>query len=242
MIYLVFGLALLAAFLLIGRALTRVPAAQIAQHARLGGLVVLMGLAGLLMLTGRFGAMSNVFALANYALRNNSMFRGRPDGFDDIDRAGRSGGPQITTRYLHMTLDPGSGSVDGTFTTGPWKGRALRDCSQDELVTALNAVSDDAESVKLLEAYLDRTFAGWREDHDQRANGGGTGTANAGGMAENEAYEILGLEPGADAQAVRAAHRRLMASVHPDRGGSTYLAAKINLAKEVLLKLHGSYS
>ncbi len=242
MIYLVFGLALLALFLLAGRALTRVPAAKIAQHARFGGIALLVGLAGLLLLTGRFGAMGQVFALANHALRNRAMFRGRPPGFDDVDGfAGQrtADGPEIRTKYLQMKLDEGTGQIDGSFVEGPWKGRALNSCSREELTTALGAMADDGESVRLLEAYLDRTFAGWREHHEQGSADRSAGPANAGGMGEDEAYEILGLEPGAGADAIRSAHRRLMGNIHPDRGGSTYLAAKVNLAKEVLLKLHG---
>ncbi|MFK7791826.1 MAG: DnaJ domain-containing protein [Devosiaceae bacterium] len=241
MIYLIFGLALLAAFLMAGRALTRVPAAQIAKHARFGGIALLVGLAGLLLLTGRFGAMSQVFALANHAMRNRAMFRPRPKGFDDVDAAGAASSekPKVRTRYLEMMLDQGTGAIDGQFIDGPWKGRMLTKCSQADLTNALGAVADDGESVRLLEAYLDRTFAGWREHHDQGAGGGNTSAANTGSMAEDEAYEILGLEPGAEADAIRAAHRRLMGNIHPDRGGSTYLATKVNLAKEVLLKLHG---
>ncbi|MFN3226033.1 MAG: DnaJ domain-containing protein [Hyphomicrobiales bacterium] len=243
MIYLIFGLVLLALFLVAGRALTKVPAAKIAQHARFGGIALLVGLAGLLLLTGRVGAMSHVFALANHAMRNRAMFRGRPKGFDDVDGVygaqRSSGGPTVSTKYLEMKLDQGTGEIAGTFIDGPWKGRALSACSRDELTNALGAMADDGESVRLLEAYLDRTFAGWREHHDQGASGRGAGTADAGGMAKDEAYEILGLQAGADADAIRAAHRRLMANIHPDRGGSTYLAAKVNLAKEVLLKLHG---
>lgn len=239
MIFLVFGLALLAVFLLLGHALTRVPAAQIAKHARFGGIALLVGLAGLLLLTGRVGAMSQVISLASQAMRGRNMFRGRPAGFDDVNARSSQGGPAIRTRYLQMQLDEGSGAISGSFIAGPWSGQDLEQLPQAELVGALDMMRDDGESVRLLEAYLDRTFAGWREDHDQGTRRDGAGTSDTSGMGHDEAYEVLGLEPGADAEAIRTAHRRLMGTIHPDRGGSTYLAAKVNLAKEVLLKLHG---
>ena len=239
MIYLVFGLGLLAVFLLAGRALTQVPAAKIAKHARFGGIALLVGLAGLLLLTGRVGAMSQVFALANHALRTRAMFGGKPKGFEDVSKERGGEGPAIRTKYLEMQLDEGTGSIEGRFVAGPLAGTPLGRCARGQLVSALGAMTDDGESVRLLEAYLDRAFPGWREDHDQRAGNRGSGPSNTGSMGEDEAYEILGLEPGAETQAIRAAHRRLMGTIHPDKGGSTYLAAKVNLAKEVLLKLHG---
>ncbi|MGD1888511.1 MAG: DnaJ domain-containing protein [Cohaesibacteraceae bacterium] len=242
MIYLVFGLGLLAAFLMLGNLLARIPAAQIAQHARIGGFALLVGLAGLLLLTGRVHAMTQVLALVNHAWRQRNAFR-RPPGFDDVSGTGSAGssgsGPAIRTRYLEMHLDEVTGAIDGQFVEGPYAGQELAGLAQADLVNALGAMRDDAESVRLLEAYLDRTFAGWREDHQEGTGSRRTSPSDTSGMSEDEAYEVLGLEPGADPEAIRTAHRRLMGSIHPDRGGSTYLAAKVNLAKDVLLGLHG---
>ncbi|MEM6383609.1 MAG: DnaJ domain-containing protein [Pseudomonadota bacterium] len=239
MIYLIMGLVVLTAFLWLGNALTRISPAKIARHARFGGVAVLVGLAALLMLTGRFHMVSQVMALAGQAMRHRRAFSRAP-GFDDVDDATAQGGSSaVKTRYLEMSLDQATGDIDGQFISGPLAGQRLGALDQQTLVSALVGVADDPESVRLLEAYLDRTFAGWREDHDQRTGSRSAGAPDAGGMGEDEAYEILGLEPGAEPDAIRAAHRRLMANIHPDRGGSTYLAAKVNLAKEVLLKLHG---
>ncbi|MEM1288102.1 MAG: DnaJ domain-containing protein [Pseudomonadota bacterium] len=239
MSYLILGLVLLVGFLWLGRFLSNISAAQIAKNARFGGVALLVGLAGLLLITGRVHMIPQILALAGQAMRARSAFKTAP-GFDDVDgaRASTGDGPAIKTVYLSMQLDQGSGSIDGEFTSGPYAGQRLGSVSQDVLVESLSGMSDDPESVRLMEAYLDRAFPRWREDHHERARSGRTGAADTGGMSEDEAYEILGLESGAGASEIRSAHRRLMANIHPDKGGSTYLAAKVNLAKEVLLKLH----
>jgi DnaJ-class molecular chaperone len=92
----------------------------------------------------------------------------------------------------------------------------------------------DEESARLIEAYLDRADPDWQEDFagartEHRAAPGG------GDVTVEEAYAILGLAPGADVEAIRAAHRRLMKQLHPDHGGTDYLATKINRARDVLL-------
>jgi DnaJ-domain-containing protein 1 len=87
------------------------------------------------------------------------------------------------------------------------------------------------QSLALLDAWLDRAKPGWR------GGNAGKGAAPAGSskMTREEALAVLGLKAGATANDIRDAHRRLMKQFHPDRGGSDYLAAKINQAKDVLL-------
>jgi hypothetical protein len=91
--------------------------------------------------------------------------------------------------------------------------------------------------VSLLAAYLDGRNAGWREHPKRDANPGG-GRAAPGKMSEQEAYQVLGIAPGASMDEVRRAHRALMKKLHPDQGGTTYLAARVNEAKDVLLCRH----
>jgi len=70
----------------------------------------------------------------------------------------------------------------------------------------------------------------------QSGEGQGSAPANRATMTRQEALKILGLEQGASEQEIILAHRRLIARLHPDKGGSDYLAAQINLAKKILLK------
>ena len=65
--------------------------------------------------------------------------------------------------------------------------------------------------------------------------GGTPGRRPSGAMSREEAYEVLGLQPGAAEADIRDAHRRLMRGAHPDAGGSDWLAARINQARDVLL-------
>ncbi len=146
-------------------------------------------------------------------------------------------GSQVETRFFRMYLDHDSGEMNGEVLEGGFKGARLDELDLERLVTLWRECRDsDAQSAAVLEAYLDRLHGqAWR-DIASRGEGGGPRAASSGGMSREEALEILGLEEGAGEQQVVEAHRRIMQKVHPDHGGSNYLAAKINEAKELLLR------
>jgi hypothetical protein len=146
----------------------------------------------------------------------------------------------VRTNWFEMRLDHDSGSMSGTVRRGRHVGMLLDDLKRQDLYRLVTEVADDGdgESSALLEAYLDRRVPGWREHVESDPAAGTSSAADAGSMTDEQAYEILGLLPGAGQAEIRAAHRRLMKAVHPDQGGSTFLAAKINQAKDRLLRNH----
>jgi len=157
--------------------------------------------------------------------------------------AGKTRAPQkrramVRTAALEMELDHETGGLEGVVLAGSFESRELATMGEDELVALYRELGGDFESRQLLEAYLDSRFPVWRKnakaDHSQRLGG----APGAGPMTKEEAYKVLGLEAGAAAADVRKAHRRLMQRLHPDIGGSSVLAARINEAKDVLLSNH----
>lgn len=217
---------------------------QIRSSAKWIGVGVL--LLGILVLaaTGRLGAAFGllmaffawawrVFHMVNSMRQFGNMFRSF--GFGQGLGAGPGGAnaSHVTSAFLDMTLDLASGAMDGEVTAGRASGRRLSQMPLPDLLALLREVAGDPDSERLLEAYLDRTHPDWRET---TGAGPSASPPSAGAMTRDEALRILGLKDGAGQDEVKAAYRKLMAQLHPDRGGSDYLAAKVNQAKDFLLK------
>ena len=143
---------------------------------------------------------------------------------------------RVRSNFLEVALDHDTGKMTGTITAGRFQGTPLDSLEVSSLVGLLGEF--DAESRDLLAAYLDRRQPRWRENLEDGAAAGRSGAARSGKMTDEEAYQILGLQPGASAEEIGRAHRGLMKKLHPDQGGSTYLAARVNEAKDVLLRRH----
>jgi len=200
--------------------------------------VWLLGVAALLMLRGRPDMAVFLGGLGAWLLGWSAT---GPGGirFPWADRPDPTPGAtsQVKSERLEMELDHDSGAMAGRVTAGPYVGRGLDSLSMAELAALMrDCLNRDPDGARLLEAYLDRRSPGWRED-GQRDRDTGQGRApGTGAMTQEEAYEILGLQPGAGEEAIREAHRALMKRIHPDAGGTSGLAARVNQAKDVLLK------
>ena len=176
--------------------------------------------------------------LLTFVMRNGhwlmqlaSMLRGRKNSaWGPTGRSAGNGTSSIRTAWLAMELAHSSGKMDGEVLDGQFKGKQLSELDLQQLLILAAECEQDADSLQLLEAYLDRVHPDW---HAQ-AEGQAAPTAGS-DMTEALALEILGLEPGAGVEEITAAHRRLMQKMHPDRGGSDYLAQRINEARDFLL-------
>lgn len=132
----------------------------------------------------------------------------------------------VETATLEMRLDLATGTMSGEVRRGEFSGRSLDSMDRADLLALLaDCQANDADSVPLLEAWLDRVHPDWRD----------AAPASGGPMTRAEALAVLGLRDGASEEEIRAAHRKLMQSAHPDRGGSDWLASRINEARDLLL-------
>ena len=143
---------------------------------------------------------------------------------------------RVRSQFIDMILDHDSGELSGQIVAGPYAGHSLDEFDLAQLTAMIPGF--DAESVSLLESYLDRRFPAWRQDAQGNTAGRQSRPAASGKMTDEEAYQILGLQPGAGRDEIGRAHRALMKKLHPDQGGSTYLAARVNEAKDTLLRTH----
>lgn len=202
--------------------------------------VVALGFAGFLLASGRGGALIGLAFFLYPLWRNWRAIAARAKAALGPSPGQTSAAESV---WIRVTLDHDSGRMEGEILQGAFAGRSLDSMEAEELKHLRMECAEDADSVRLLEAYLDRRFgATWRSetaDEDgasERAGSGASNKAAPGGMSLDEAWAVLGLEPGAGEDAIRAAHKRLMLKMHPDQGGSDWLAARINQAKDLLLK------
>jgi hypothetical protein len=229
--YFLFGLAALALGLLFLQGFTRADVAVLARQLRVfTGTLALGGAAALVFR----GMMSYALPLAMFGSwllwgRGGTAPWGGSSGRSQKS-AGRTS--RVVTDHLEMELDHDTGAMRGRVLKGRFAGREIESIAPAEMVLLWQECRfADPQSAQLLEAYLDRAHPTWREDMARAEAEPGP----AGIMTREEAYEVLGLQPGATEADIRRAHRDLMLKLHPDRGGSSYLAAKINQAKDVLL-------
>ncbi|MBF0235212.1 MAG: DnaJ domain-containing protein [Desulfamplus sp.] len=141
----------------------------------------------------------------------------------------------VRSANLEMELDHDTGEMDGTVLTGRMQGVGLSSLSEEEILSLYFDFRSDTDSISLLESFLDRYYPDWRDRADSEAFRNQKDTSGFDNMTSQEAYQILGIDSSASQEEIHQAWRRLIKGVHPDSGGSAFLAAKINTARDILL-------
>lgn len=235
MAYLILGASLLVGLGLIGRWLLNAEPKDIMRALRWGAVIAGLGLALFLLFRGRLDwALYAGGVILPLLLRWGRVFK----ALKNTAKAARGPTPgqssNVRAGFVAMTLDHDSGEMDGEILEGSYSGRFLSDLSQQEFLDLLNQAEADEQSYQLLIAWAEKMHG---PDWNDGAEASSAPRSDAGGaMTRAQAYEILGLSEGASAEDIKAAHKRLMMANHPDRGGSEWLASRINQAKDLLLK------
>ena len=235
---LLFGVAALFVILWFLKIVSSADAQRLAKMIRAPALMKKAGGVGVLILASLLQARGQIIIgvildfVGVYLL---GMVPGLPAGWGSRTQKSSGQTSRVRSSFLEMELDHDSGAMRGVILAGAREGQRLEDLDVATLVALLTEI--DEESRALLAAYLDRRDPAWREHAQANAAAGLSGSAR-GPMTHQEAYQILGLEPGAKAEDIVSAHRALMKRLHPDLGGSNYLAARVNEAKDTLLRQH----
>ena len=231
--YLILGLMALVLVIWVSKKFVAANPANLARYSRnIGGIASII-IAAVLAARGAL-QFAAPLALFGFGLLNGGF------GFGSSKKT-EGQRSKVRSEFLEMELDHDSGAMRGLVLKGMYEGQDLVDLDLDFLIELRAECQSDPQSAQLLDAYLDRTEPDWREQaglsgegHTGDASTSGNASAT-GTMSREEAFEILGLKPGASHDDIHDAHRNLMMKNHPDQGGSTYLAAKINQAKDVAL-------
>ena len=248
MLYLGIGFAVVLSLLFLGGSFLAADAAKLARFLRWFLVILASGLAIFLVFRGQallaaapaavaaigwrflrfvpIGLWFRLFQMGKAFSRSKRYRTTNP-------KTASQGSSTVESVWVQMKLDHMSGGLNGVVIKGEFVGRDLDSLELEELEGLLREVRDDGETVQLLQSYLQRRFG---DDWTEMASGGDSSKKEENIMSRGEAYDILGLPEGAYERAIRLAHRKLMASNHPDRGGSSYIATKINQARDVLLK------
>jgi hypothetical protein len=228
----VFGIVVLVAALWVLGVISKIDPKIGARVLKASGGILAIGFAAFLGLRGEIGV---AIPLGVFGLGLLGWIPFGSAGFSARTQKSAGQTSHVRSAYLEMELDHDSGTMRGRIIAGRHQGETLDRLDVKTLAGLLDEM--DEESRALLVAYLDRRDSSWSE-YAQGHAAAGRAAASGGKMTEQEAYQILGVEPGASADAITRAHRTLMKKLHPDQGGSTYLAARINEAKEILFRRH----
>ena len=230
--WLILGIAIFVGLVLIVRGLVGLDPRRAAKIL-LGVIVTaLVGITVYMVASRGIGAI--IFVLA-VLLPMILRWRAAKQFFQNLKGPSPGQATGVETKFLRMNLDHDSGILDGTILEGKFKGKRLSELRESELTELLQECRvNDEQSTQVLEAYLDRVHGGnWRNGDNKESSKPNTPWGE--GMTREEAYKILGVSTNASDDEIKRAHHALMKKIHPDQGGSNYLASKLNQAKELLL-------
>ena len=187
----------------------------------------------LALVTGRLNPLIALIAAAIPALQRLTHAKKLFDDFRSGTESQQGNTSKIATGMFEMQLDPSSGELSGTVLSGIHAGSQLSNLELSQLLVLMGECQSlEDQSAAMLAAYLDRRFGvKWRSE----AHSSYPIDSNSDSMSETQAREILGLNNQASRKDVITAHKKLIQKLHPDRGGSNYLAIQVNQARDLLL-------